>query len=116
MKWACVALLAEGRLYERPLPFGLVLNGYGQTGVVGASRRDLFADGGLTATYPFMPRFAIGAGMWGGTQPGLSRFDAGPRLSNQLRPGLRAHLDYRYRMTGKAEPGSGSAFTLAAGS
>jgi hypothetical protein len=109
------ALLAEGGLYELPLPFGLVLDGYGQAGVVGASRRDLFADGGLTATYPFMPRFAIGAGLWGGTQPGLSRFDAGPRLSYQLRPGLRAHLDYRYRVTGKAEPGSGPAFTLAAG-
>ncbi|NJC05095.1 hypothetical protein GGQ97_000888 [Sphingomonas kaistensis] len=109
------ALLAEGGLYEQPLPYGLVLDGYGQAGVVGANRRDLFADGALTATYPFMRRFAFGGGMWGGIQPGLSRFDAGPRLSYQLRPGLRAHVDYRFRLTGKAEPRSGPALTLAAG-
>lgn len=109
------ALLAEGGLYGQQLPYGITLDGYGQAGVVGANRRDLFADGALTATYPFMPRFAIGGGMWGGIQPGLSRFDAGPRLSYQLRPGLRAHLDYRFRVTGNAEPRSGPALTLAAG-
>jgi hypothetical protein len=109
------ALMAEGGVYQRPVPFGLTLDGYGQAGVVGAMRRDLFADGALTATYPFMPRFAIGGGMWGGIQPGLSRFDAGPRLSYQLRPGLRAHVDYRFRVTGKADPPSGPALTLAAG-
>lgn len=109
------ALMAEGGLYERPLPYGLVLDGYGQAGVVGAHRRDLFADGALTATYPFMRRFAVGGGLWGGIQPGLSRFDAGPRLSYQLRPGLRAHVDYRFRITGNADPRSGPALTLAAG-
>ncbi len=109
------ALLAEGGLYGQPLPFGATLDGYAQAGVVGAHRRDLFADGALTATYPFMPRFAIGGGMWGGIQPGLHRFDAGPRLSYELRPGLRAHLDYRFRVTGNADPRSGPALTLAAG-
>lgn len=109
------ALTAEGGLYQQPLAYGINLDGYAQAGVVGAHRRDLFADGALTATYPFMPRFAVGGGMWGGIQPGLSRFDAGPRLSYQLRPGLRAHLDYRFRVTGNADPRSGPAFTLAAG-
>lgn len=109
------AFMAEGGLYEQPLPFGLTLDGYGQAGMVGANRRDLFADGALTATYPFMPRFAVGGGLWGGVQPGLSRFDAGPRLSYQLRPGLRAHLDYRFRVTGNADPRSGPALTLSAG-
>lgn len=107
--------MAEGGLYQQQLPLGLLLDGYGQAGVVGARRRDLFADGALTATYPFMPRFAIGGGMWGGIQPGLSRFDAGPRLSYQLRSGVRAHLDYRFRVTGKADPASGPALTIAAG-
>lgn len=109
------AFLMEGGLYGKTLPFGLQLDGYGQAGVVGLSRRDYFADGALTATYPFMPRLSFGAGMWGGVQPGLSRFDAGPRLSYQLRPGLRAHVDYRFRVTGNADPGSGPAVTLAAG-
>lgn len=109
------ALLAEGGVYDRALPFGLRLDGYGQAGVVGLNSRDLFADGGFTATYPFLPRMAFGAGVWGGTQPGLYRLDAGPRLSYELRPGLRAHLDYRFRMTGNADPVSGPALTLAAG-
>jgi hypothetical protein len=109
------ALLAEGGVYERPLPLGFTLDGYAQAGAIGARRRDLFADGGFAATYPFMPKFAIGAGMWGGVQPGLSRLDAGPRLSYQLRPGLRTHLDYRFRLTGNADPVNGPALTLAAG-
>lgn len=109
------SLLAEGGIYQRPLAYGFTLDGYGQAGVVGASRRDLFADGALVATTPFRSRFAIGGGLWGGVQPGLSRFDAGPRLSYQLRPGLRAHVDYRFRVTGNAQPASGPALTIAAG-
>ncbi len=109
------ALLAEGGIYDRELAYGIRLDGYGQAGVVGARRRDLFADGALTASYPFMPRMAIGGGMWGGVQPGLSRFDVGPRLSYQLSPRLRAHLDYRFRVTGRADPPSGPALTLSGG-
>lgn len=107
------ALLAEGGLYARPLPWQLRLDGYAQAGVVGLKSRDLFADGGATVTRPLLGRFALGAGAWGGVQPGLSRVDIGPRLSLQLRPGIRAHLDYRYRLFGNAEPGSGPALTLA---
>ena len=57
-------------------------------------------------------RFALGAGAWGGIQPGLSRFDVGPRLSLRVNPRVRAHLDYRYKVTGNALPGSGPALTL----
>lgn len=109
------ALLAEGGIYDRPLPYGIRLDGYGQAGVVGLRSRDLFADGALSASYPFMPRFAIGAGVWGGAQPNLYRLDAGPRLSYQLSPRLRAHLDYRFRMIGNADPVSGPALTLSGG-
>ncbi|WP_300973433.1 hypothetical protein [Sphingomonas sp. LHG3406-1] len=77
--------------------------------------RDLFADGGFAATYPVMSRLSFGAGLWGGVQPGLYRLDAGPRLSYDLRRGLRAHVDYRFRMIGNADPVSGPALTLAAG-
>lgn len=109
------AVLAEGGLYGARLPYGIELDGYGQAGIVGMRRRDLFADGALAATYPFLPRLAIGAGVWGGTQPGLYRVDAGPRLSYQLSPRLRLHLDYRFQMTGNAEPRSGPALTIAGG-
>lgn len=83
--------------------------------MVGARSRDLFFDGALAATYPFMPRLAVGGGLWGGTQPGLHRLDAGPRLSYGLSPRLKVHLDYRFRMTGNAEPASGPALTLSGG-
>ncbi len=109
------AAYAEGGLYDRALPLGLRLDGYGQAGVVGWNSRDLFADGALAATYPLLPRIAIGGGIWGGVQPGLSRFDAGPRLSYQIHPRLRAHIDYRFRLTGNADPVSGPALTLSGG-
>jgi hypothetical protein len=105
-------LLAEGGLYDRELAYGIRLDGYGQAGLVGARSRDLFADGALAATYAFLPRAAIGGGIWAGVQPGLSRVDLGPRLSYQLSPRLRAHVDYRFRMTGNADPPSGPALTL----
>lgn len=107
------ALLAEGGVYDRPLPWQFRLDGYGQAGVVGARSRDWFVDGAVTATRPLYGRFALGGGMWGGAQPGLSRLDIGPRLSMQLRPGIRTHLDYRHRLFGSAQPSSGFAATVA---
>ena len=107
------ALLAEGGVYEKPLPWQFRLDGYAQTGIVGARTRDWFVDGGATVTRPFLGRYAFGAGVWGGAQPGLSRLDVGPRMSMQVRPGIRAHVDYRYRLLGSAEPGSGFAATVA---
>jgi len=107
------ALLAEGGVYEQPLPWQFRLDGYAQTGVVGVRTRDWFVDGGATVTRPIYGRFAIGAGVWGGAQPGLSRLDIGPRMSMQVRPGIRAHVDYRHRLIGTAEPGSGFAATVA---
>lgn len=109
------AFLAEGGLYEREVGRGIRLDGYGQAGLVGARRRSLFADGALTATTPILPRFTLGGGMWGGVQPGLSRFDAGPRLGYQLSPRMRMNLDYRFRLTGRADPPSGPALTVSGG-
>ncbi|MFC7536351.1 hypothetical protein ACFQPG_03105 [Sphingomonas sp. GCM10030256] len=107
------ALVAEGGPYDRALPWGFRLDGYAQAGVVGTRNGDLFADAGFTPTRPLLARFAVGAGAWAGMQPGLSRFDVGPRLSMQLKPRVRAHLDYRFRMLGNAQPGSGPALTIA---
>ncbi|GAA4008869.1 hypothetical protein GCM10022280_02040 [Sphingomonas swuensis] len=108
-------MMAEGGIYDRPLAYGIRLDGYGQAGIAGARSRDLFADGALAATYPFLPRFAIGGGVWGGLQPGLSRLDAGPRLSYQIHPRMRLNLDYRWRLTGNATPVSGPALTISGG-
>ena len=108
------ALVMEGGLYQRPIAWGFGLDAYAQAGVVGARRRDLFADGGFTLTRPLFGRFDAGFGMWGGVQPGLHRVDIGPRVSMRVRGNMRVHLDYRQRVVGNAAPGSGPALTLAA--
>jgi hypothetical protein len=108
------ALFLEGGVYQRPMPWGFELDAYAQGGVVGMRSRDLFADGGFTMTRPLFGRYAAGFGVWGGVQPGLYRVDAGPRVSMRVRNTMRVHLDWRQRLAGNAEPGSGPAVTLAA--
>ena len=108
------ALFVEGGLYQRPVAWDFALDGYVQAGIVGAHRRDLFADGGATLTRPLFGPFSGGFGVWGGAQPGLYRIDAGPRLSLAVRRNLKLHLDWRQRVAGHARPGSGPALTLAA--
>ena len=108
------ALFAEGGVYQQPLGWNLLLDGYAQAGVVGLRSRDLFADGGLTVSRPIFGSFSAGAGLWGGYQPGLYRVDAGPRLSMRVRSNVSLHLDWRQRLAGTAEPGSGPALTLGA--
>ena len=108
------ALFAEGGLYGKPIGWGFNLDGYAQGGIVGARSRDLFFDGGATLTRPVHGRYSAGFGVWGGVQPGLYRVDAGPRVTMQMRSNVRVHLDWRQRLAGNAEPGSGPAVTLAA--
>lgn len=108
------ALLAHGGVSDRPLAGGLVLDAYAQAGVVGLRSRDLFADGGATLTRPLGP-VALGAGLWGGVQPGLARLDAGPAASAKLRAGpvaVRVAAEYRFRIAGEAAPGSGPVLTI----
>ena len=108
------ALFAEGGLYQRPVGWNVMLDGYAQAGVVGIKERDFFADGGFTLTRPLFGRFALGIGAWGGYQPGLYRIDAGPRVSYRVRPNVSLSLDWRQRLAGAAEPSSGPALTLGA--
>jgi hypothetical protein len=107
------ALFAETGVYDRPLPWGLRLDSYLQGGVVGVKSRDLFIDGALTVTRPVYRKFSAGFGIWGGAQPGLSRLDAGPRLTVRVRGNLKVHADWRQKVAGNARPGSGPALTLA---
>jgi len=98
------------------LPAGLRLDLYGEAGIVGLRSRDAFADASARVSAAVGP-IEIGAGAWGGAQPGASRLDAGPTLSWQLpaaRANLRLEADWRFRLAGDASPGSGPALTLAA--
>ena len=108
------ALFAEGGVYNRALFNKLYLDGYLQGGVVGFRNRDLFVDGGATLTRPIWRNISGGIGLWGAAQPGLYRLDAGPRISMQVRRGIKVHADYRQRLIGNAAPPSGPAITLAA--
>ena len=108
------ALFAEGGIYHRALFNKVYLDGYIQGGVVGFNNRDLFVDGGATLTRPIWRNISGGIGLWGAAQPGLYRLDAGPRISMQVRRGIKVHADYRQRLIGNAAPPSGPAITLAA--
>ncbi|HZC37788.1 MAG TPA: hypothetical protein VE221_03835 [Sphingomicrobium sp.] len=107
------ALFFESGVYQRPMPWRFSLDAYLEGGVVGLRSRDGFIDGGLAFTRPVYKRFSAGFGIWGGAQPGLSRLDAGPRISMQVRHNVRVHFDWRQRLAGNAKPGSGPAVTLA---
>ncbi|MBV9929862.1 MAG: hypothetical protein JO013_02830 [Alphaproteobacteria bacterium] len=93
----------------------LRVDGYAQAGIVGARRRDAFADGAARVALP-LGALRIGGGAWAAAQPGLSRLDVGPHAALQLRPlALSVSADWRFRVAGHARPGSGPAFTLAGG-
>jgi hypothetical protein len=107
------ALLLEGGVYQRPMPWQFDLDAYLQAGVVGLHSRDKFVDGALTLTRPVYRNFSAGIGVWGGAQPGLYRVDVGPRITMGVRRNVKVHLDWRQRLAGNAQPGSGPAITLA---
>ncbi len=108
------ALFAEAGLYQRALFNKVYLDGYIQGGVVGLRNRDLFIDGGATLSRPIWRNISGGIGIWGAAQPGLYRLDVGPRVTMQLRRGIKVHADYRQRVIGNVAPPSGPALTLAA--
>lgn len=121
-----LAAFASGGVGEVALPAGFRLEAYAQAGLVGARRRDGFAEGQVVVDRVLGPRdegpFRIGALAAGAVQPGAARVDVGPRLSVRLpaaeRGGVgkggRVALDWRQRVAGDARPDSGVALTLAA--
>lgn len=95
---------------------------YAQAGYVGGEFATGFADGQLRVDRDMLrlgnTEVRLGAGAWGGVQKGASRVDAGPTASVRTRIGkvpVRLNLDYRVRLAGSAEPGSGVAVTLSSG-
>ena len=109
------------------LPLGLRAEAYGQAGYVGGSGvggsgASAFVDGQLHLTRRLARigkmELRAGAAAWGGAQQGASRVDAGPTASLGLPIGptnARLSADWRFRLAGRATPGSGPAITLSAG-
>ena len=108
-------------------PLGFDAEAYGQAGWAGGQDATLFYDFAAT----FQRRVAkplsgldlrAGGGVWSGGQRGAARLDLGPRfeLRTMIGPpsrriGVRVGVDWRFRVAGRAEPGSGPALTVAAG-
>lgn len=115
-----LAAMMSGGVSEVGLPMGFRLDAYAQAGVVGARRRDAFADGAVVIDRGFGREEAplrLGALATGAVQPGAARVDVGPRLTLRLPDvgyGSRIALDWRQRVAGDALPKSGVALTLAA--
>lgn len=116
------AALAYTQLPPFSLPLGATGEAYLQGGYVGGKYKTAFVDGQVRADRP-LARIAgtevrIGGGIWGGAQKGSQRLDIGPGATAAFDLGgvpSRLSMDYRFRVLGDAEPGSGPAFTVAAG-
>ena len=116
------AVFATTGFYSDDRETGLTARGYAQAGYVGGQSATAFADAqivGERAVARFdLGEISIGAGAWGGVQRGAGRLDIGPSASVALRLGrspVWLSADYRFRIAGDAQPGSGAAVTLSTG-
>lgn len=117
------AALVTTRFAPLLLAGDLRAEAYGQAGYVAGTYATAFGDGqarldkGLVRLGNVEAR--LGAGVWAGAQKGAWRVDAGPSamITLPLNSKMfgRLALDWRQRMAGDAQPGSGPALTLSAG-
>ena len=114
------ALVGTAGLSPMAVGAGVTAEGYAQAGAVGLTRRDPFVDGRLALTRPLdrPERIAVGLALSGGAQPHARRLDIGPVAHIRLpvgsggSGGLRLTVEWRQRIAGEANPGSGPALTL----
>lgn len=116
-----LAAMVTGGVSDIALPARFRLEAYAQAGMVGARRRDGFADGAIVVDRRVgadeASLFRFGVVVAAAVQPGASRVDVGPRLTIRLPDvgeGGRIALDWRQRIAGDASPESGVALTVAA--
>jgi hypothetical protein len=116
-----LAAMVVGGVGDVALPARFRLEAYGQAGIVGARRRDGFADAAVVVDREVArtpgSSLHVGALAAGSVQPGAARVDVGPRVTLRLPEvgeGSRVALDWRQRVAGDARPDSGLALTLAA--
>jgi hypothetical protein len=112
------SVTAFGGVSDVRLPGRLRLDGYAQAGFVGLKSPVGFIDGAVRIERPLAGRtvrLSVGAGAWGGAQPGRARFDIGPQIVARL-PALggtvRIAGEWRIRAAGNADPGSGPALSI----
>lgn len=115
-------VMAVTELPPAALPGELRAELYTQAGYVGGGGATPFADGQVRLDRRIFEAggavLRAGAGAWGGAQRGAARLDVGPTAALQIAKGsaaARVGLDWRFRLAGLAEPGSGPALTVSAG-
>jgi hypothetical protein len=104
------SVTAYGGIYAKPLAANFKLDGYAQAGIVGVAHPQAFADGALRLERPVSSKIALGAGVWGGAQPGAARLDIGPQIVAHVKVAggsMRIAADWRVRVAGSASPGAG---------
>ncbi|GLV29581.1 hypothetical protein TomTYG75_21000 [Sphingobium sp. TomTYG75] len=112
------ALFAVGGFGPTPVLGKLEAEAYGQAGLVGFNRHDLFADGKLSLLTPISGTpVRTGFSVSGGAQPQVERVDIGPEVQVRLplpRVASRLSIEWRQRIAGEASPSSGLTLTLGA--
>lgn len=98
---------------------GFRLEGYGAAGVIKRERTEGFADAAVRLDHPLgrlgPVTIGAGAGAWGAVQRDAARLDIGPTIGADAPVGdksLRLTLDWRQRIAGNVQPGSGPALSL----
>ena len=105
------------------LPAGFRAEVYGQAGYAGGVGPTAFFDAqalidrSISEDAGMRREVRLGAGVWAGGQKGAVRLDVGPRVTLPINLGegaaSRIALDWRLRVAGNANPGSGPALTIA---
>ncbi len=98
---------------------GTFLETYGQAGYVFQDDSSYFFDGSASVQKKLSSigagKISMGGAIWAGGQEGVRRVDVGPRVNIDAPFGnisTRVSIDWRQRVTGNAQPGSGLAVSL----
>jgi hypothetical protein len=98
---------------------GVRLETYGQAGAIARDGVETFVDAVARVTHPAArisgKQLDLGLGAWGSAQRGARRFDVGPTLGIAVPvagKAIRLNIDWRQRIGGTAQPGSGLAISI----
>jgi hypothetical protein len=114
------ALLAAAGIPTTELAKGLTLEGYAQAGIVGVKKPISFAQVGIGLHRSIASennlQIKAGAGLWADQQKTTGRLDLGPEIVAVMKAGerpLRLSAQWRFKVAGDAQPGSGPSLSIA---